>query len=137
MAYISSFTYCDSIQTEFTPQGPKSTIVTPLQVLAPIAIPGNYSFAIACAVAGFDETVENTVRVQFLTESGQVINDTGDITFQAPPEAVVPNHPAIMQFNLDFRNMVLPETGLYSTAVVVNGEKIGEYKIPVIQGERK
>ena len=50
MVYISSFTYCDSIQTEMTPQGSINQIVNPLQVLAPIAVPGNYSFAIACNI---------------------------------------------------------------------------------------
>lgn len=47
MEYISSFTYCDSIQIEMTPQGPRYQIVNPLQVLVPIAIPSNYSFAIS------------------------------------------------------------------------------------------
>ena len=65
MIYISSFTYCDSIQTEMTPQGPRNQIVNPLQMLAPIAIPSNYSFAIACNIAGFDATKENSVRIQF------------------------------------------------------------------------
>ena len=50
MEYISSFTYCDTIQTEMTPQGPQQQIVKPLQVLTPIAIPGNFSFAIACSI---------------------------------------------------------------------------------------
>ena len=31
MEYISSFTYCDTIQTEMTPQGPQQQIVKPLQ----------------------------------------------------------------------------------------------------------
>lgn len=71
MIYISSFTYCDSIQTEMTPQGPRNQIVNPLQMLAPIAIPSNYSFAIACNIAGFDATKENSVRIQFISPSGK------------------------------------------------------------------
>ena len=42
----------------------------------------------------------------------------------------------VMQFNLDMRNLVLREVGLYSTKVLVNGEQIGEYKIQVIVGDR-
>ena len=84
MAYISSFTYCDSIQMEMTPQGPRNQIVNPLQVLAPIAIPGNYSFAIACNVAGYDVKKENSFRIQFVSSSNQILNDTGDIKFQIP-----------------------------------------------------
>ena len=137
MAYISSFTYCDSIQTEMTPQGPRNQIVNPLQVLAPIAIPGNYSFAIACNVAGFNVEKENSVRIQFVSSSNQILNDTGDIKFQIPIDQIKVDKPSVMQFNLDMRNMILHEVGLYSTKVFVNGEQIGEYKIQVIVDDRE
>lgn len=136
MAYISSFTYCDSIQTEMTSQGPRNQIVNPLQVLAPIAVPGNYSFAIACNIAGFDAMKENSVRIQFVSSSNQLLNDTGDIKFQLPIEQVKLDKPSVMQFNLDMRNLILSEVGLYSTKVFVNDEQIGEYKIQVIVGDR-
>ena len=135
MVYISSFTYCDSIQTEMTPQGPRNQIVNPLQVLAPIAVPGNYSFAIACNIAGFDAEQENSVKIQFIASSGQILNDTGEIKFRLPVEHLKDNKLGVMQFNLDMRNLVLRETGLYSTKVFVNNEQIGEYKIQVIVGE--
>lgn len=137
MAYISSFTYCDSIQMEMTPQGPRNQIVNPLQVLAPIAIPGNYSFAIACNVAGFDVEKENSVRIQFVSSGNQILNDTGDIKFQIPVDQIKADKPSVMQFNLDMRNLILHEVGLYSTKVFVNGEQIGEYKIPVIVGDKE
>lgn len=137
MAYISSFTYCDSIQMEMTPQGPRNQIVNPLQVLAPIAIPGNYSFAVACNVAGFDVEKENSVRIQFVSSSNQILNDTGDIKFQIPIDQIKVDKPSVMQFNLDMRNLILHEVGLYSTKVFVNGEQIGEYKIQVIVGDRE
>ena len=137
MAYISSFTYCDSIQMEMTPQGPRNQIVNPLQVLAPIAIPGNYSFAIACNVAGFDVEKENSVRIQFVSSSNQIVNDTGDIKFQIPINQIKVDKPSVMQFNLDMRNLIIHEVGLYSTKVFVNGEQIGEYKIQVIVGDRE
>lgn len=137
MVYISSFIYCDSIQTEMTSQGPRNQIVNPLQVLAPIAVPGNYSFAIACNIAGFDAAKENCVRVQFMSPSNQLTNDTGDIKFQLPTDQIKPDKPSVMQLNLDMRNLVLNEVGLYSTRVFVNNKQIGEYKIPVIVGDRK
>ncbi len=136
MVYISSFTYCDSIQTEITPQGPRNQIVNPLQLLTPIAIPGNYSFAIACNIAGFDTMKENCVRIQFIAPNGQVLNDTNDIKFQLPVEQIKPDKLGVMQFNLDMRNLVIREVGLYSTKVLVNGELIGDYKIQVIVGDR-
>lgn len=135
MEYISSFIYCDSIQTEITPQGPKPQIVNPLQVLAPIAIPSNYSFAVACNLAGFNTEIENCVRLQFVSPSQQVIYDTGNINFKIPIEQLQAGKPAAMQFNLDLRNLVLRECGLYSTKVYFNSNLIGEYKIEVIVGE--
>lgn len=137
MAYISSFTYCDSIQMEMTPQGPRNQIVNPLQVLAPIAIPGNYSFAIACNVAGYDVKKENSFIPQFVSSSNQILNDTGDIKFQIPIDQIKVDKPSVMQFNLDMRNLIFHEVGLYSTKVFVNGEQIGEYKIQVIVGDRE
>ncbi len=136
MVYISSFTYCDSIQTEMTPQGPRNQIVNPLQVLAPIAVPGNYSFAIACNIAGFDTMQENLVRIKFISPNGQVLNDTGDIKLPLS-EQHKPEKLGVMQFNLDMRNLVLSEIGLYSTRIFVNNEQIGEYKIQVIVGDKQ
>ena len=135
MAYISSFTYCDGIQTEMTPQGPKPQIVKPLQVLTPIALPSNYSFAIACNIADFDVNIENSVRICFVSPSGKNVNDTDEIKFQIPHEQIKVNRPSVMQFNLDMRNVILREEGVYATRIFINGEQIGEYKIAVVVGE--
>lgn len=135
MEYISSFTYCDNIQIEITPQGPQMKILNPLQVLAPVAIPGNYSFSIVCNAAGFDTAKENYVRMQFLSPNGQILHDTGKIEFQIPKEQIETDKPIVMQFHMDMRNLVFRETGLHTTKVYVNDQEIGEYKIPVIVGE--
>ena len=134
MEYISSFTYCDSIQTEITSQGPRHQIMNPLQVLAPIAIPGNYSFSIACNIAGFDASKENSVRLIFCAPNGENLYDTGDVRFLIPSEQIKANGLNSMQFNLDIRNLVLKEVGLCSTKVLFNNKELGEYKIQVIVG---
>lgn len=135
MEYISSFTYCDTIQTEITQNGPRPQIVNPLQVLALVAIPGNYSFAISCNIAGFNITSKNIVRLEFVAPSGTVIYDTKDIELPISKENIKTEKPAAMQFNLDMRNLVIREPGLYTTKVSVNNKIIGEYKIEVIVGE--
>lgn len=135
MPYISSFTYCDSIQTEMTSQGPQPKIVRPLQVLTPIALPSNYSFAIACNIVDFDVKIENSVRICFVSPSGQIVNDTNEIKFQIPREQIKVNRPSVMQFNLDMRNVILREEGTYVTRIFINGDQIGEYKIAVVVGE--
>ena len=91
MVYISSFTYCDKIQTEMTPQGPQRQIVTPLQVLMPVALPGNFSFSIAFNIAGFDAAQENTVKITFSDPSNNILYDTGNVNFQLPPEQIKVN----------------------------------------------
>lgn len=136
MEYISSFTYCDTIQTEMTPQGPQQQIVKPLQALMPIAIPGNFSFAIACSIAGFDTTKENIVKIVFSDPSENVLYDTGEVKFQLPPDQIKSSGIASMQFNIDVRNLVFREVGLYSTKVMFNNNALGEYKIQVIVGEQ-
>ena len=135
MAYISSVTYCDTIQTEVTPQVPKQQIMKPLQALIPIAIPGNFSFTIVCSITGFDTTKENSAKIIFLDPKGNVLYDTGDVKFQLPPEQEKMGGIASMQFNIDIRNLILREEGMYSTKVVFNNEELGEYKIQVIVGE--
>lgn len=135
MEYISSFTYCDTIQTEMTPQGPQHQIVKPLQVLAPIAIPGNFSFSIACSIAGFDAFKENCVKIMFVDSNSNILYDTGNVKFQIPTEQIEKTGIASMQFNLDIRNLIFKEIGLYSTKVIFNDNDLGEYKIQVIVGE--
>lgn len=120
MEYISSFTYCDSIQTEMTPQGPRQQIVKPLQALTPVAMPGNFTFAIACSIAGFDATKENSVDIEFLDPNGSILYDTGEVKFQIPPSQIKAGGITSMQFNIDIRNLVFKEVGLYSTKVMFN-----------------
>ncbi|MCI5595473.1 MAG: hypothetical protein MR380_01925 [Lachnospiraceae bacterium] len=135
MEYISSFTYCDTIQTEMTPQGPRHQINNPLQALTPVAIPGNFSFSIACNIAGFDSSKENCVKIMFLDPNGTELYETGDVKFQIPREQIKANGITGMQFNIDIRNLVLKEAGLYSTKVIFNDKVLGEYKIQVTVGE--
>lgn len=135
MEYISSFTYCDTIQTEMTPQGPRHQINNPLQALTPVAIPGNFSFSIACNIAGFDSSKENCVKIMFLDPNGTELYETGDVKFQIPREQIKENGITGMQFNIDIRNLVLKEAGLYSTKVIFNDKVLGEYKIQVTVGE--
>ena len=134
MAYISSFVYCDDIQTDFTPTGPVSRIVKPLQVLAPIAVPSNYSFAISYNIEGFDADKENTVQVQFVSPDGKVLQDTGTVKFQVPPEQIGVGRQGSMQFNLDMRNIILDKVGLYATKILLDGKEIGKYSIEVNDG---
>lgn len=132
MEYISSFLYCDSVQTEITPQGPRPQIIKPLQFLEPVAIPSNYSFAISCSIAGFDINVKNSIRFQFISPENEIVYDTQNIEFEIPKNPDGLSMPNAMQFNMDMRNLVLREKGVYSTRVFFNNKFMNEYKIEVI-----
>lgn len=135
MEYISSFLYCDSVQMQITPEGPVPQIVKPLQFLEPVAIPSNYSFTISCNIAGFDVSVKNSIRFQFISPEDEVVYDSNNIEFELPQDEKSVNMPNAMQFNMDMRNLVLREKGLYSTKVYFNNKLMNEYKIEVIVGD--
>ena len=131
MEYISSFIYCDNITIEMTQHGPVHRIMNPIQVLNPIALPSNYSFAIACNIAGLELEAEYKLRIVFSGPDGEILKDTNDIPVKLP-KVGDKEKKGFMQFNLDFRNVVLRKADLYTTKVYINGKLFGEYKIDVI-----
>ncbi len=135
-AYVSSFVYCDSIQQQVTPQGIQNQIVSPLQMLAPISVPGNYSFAIACSIMGYDKDKSNRLVLEFVDPKDNV-STLADVTIQ-PVGIQTPTGKSVpaIQFNLDIRNFVLRYEGLHKTRVKLNDEVLAEYMITVVSGEQ-
>jgi len=134
--FISSFTYCDSIETQMTPNGPAFQIVKPLQILAPIAIPGNYSFAISCSLSDISSSEGKTMTIVFSDPDGNEVAKVGNIRIEIPKEASN-SKVASMQVNIDFRNLIISKEGVYKTSVILENDTIGEYRIPVFKGELK
>ena len=87
---------------------------------------------IACNIAGFDVNVKNSIRFQFISPEDEVVYDSNNIEFELPQDEKSVNMPNVMQFNMDMRNLVLREKGLYSTKVYFNNKLMNEYKIEVI-----
>lgn len=135
MAYISSFTYCEAIQVEMTQQGPQQQIINPLQILAPASIPGNYSFSIVCSIADFNVLEEHVTNLTFLSPSGDILYSTGDVHFQIPEDSNNGQPLTGVQFNVDIRNLLFKEPGIFSTKVIFDEQLLGEYKIKVTVGE--
>ena len=131
-AYVSSFVFCDSIQTQITPGGPQYQIVRPLQVLSPIAIPGNYSFSISCNIAGFEKDREHSISIAICAPNGEeCARPVDDVKFNFGSELVNGDNDQIpgLSLNIDLRNMVLWNPGVYTAKVVLDGKIIGEYRI--------
>ena len=139
MARVSSFVFCDSVQVQQTSQGAQYwQIINPLQVLSPYAIPGAFSFAFSFGISEFNTEKNNILSIQFSDPEGTVINDSGPINIPAFPEGVgnLPKDFRSIMLNMDFRNLPIKHSGLYSLVVNMNDEQIGEFKIPAHQSEQ-
>ena len=139
MARVSSFVFCDSVQVQQVAQGNQLwQIVNPLQVLSPYAIPGAFSFAFSCGISDFNTDEDNVLNIQLSDPEGTVITDSGLISIPAFPEGIghLPKDFRSFMFNMDFRNQPIKYSGLYSLAISMNGEQIGEFKIPAFQSEQ-
>lgn len=138
MAYISSFVYCDNIQQQGVQPNGNSImqILNPLQVIKPIALPSNFSFSVMCIVSGFETQEEHLFNLIFKSPSGEVLQNTGDIPIKIPQE-IVGNSKKLnaVQICMDFRNVVIKEYGDHVAEISINGNTIGKFMIPVIQGE--
>lgn len=137
MIYISSFVYCDNISQERLVDGrPFTQIVNPLQAIKPISLPGNFSFSIMCIMSGFENNEVNQFNLQMISPKGEVIQNTGDIPLGGKLHIEEQEKiPKAVQICMDFRNVVFKEKGDYTAILKVNGKKIGEYKIPVVEGD--
>ena len=71
----------------------------------------------------------------FSDPNNNILYDTNEVKFQLPAEQVKASGIASMQFNIDIRNLILRQTGIYSTKIIFNGNQLGDYKIQVIVGE--
>lgn len=130
MPFVSSFTYCDGVNTIMTPQGPKNQLGMQLQAITPVAIPGNFTFSIVCGIADI-KGKDNKIRIQFVDIDGNTMYDTQDIVLPPAAEENLKVKSQGVQFNLEMRNTVFNKEGIYATKILINGTEAGVYKIPV------
>lgn len=134
MAFVSSFIYCDNLQQNATDSGIQTTPVNPIQVLLPVSIPGNYSFAIACNISDIDPKKDKSVSILFIDPDGKAVSPELNAKIDFPAEMTSQNDDCNLQLTLDLRNVIFMKEGIYSTVVKVGAKKIGEYRIRVKKG---
>lgn len=127
---IVSFTYCEDVQND---QNGKPMIICPMQFMAPISLPTNYSF---CASFGVFNIPKNgfSIKFQFLDPDGNVVQGAENNMLVPPiPDEQIKNKkiPLGIQVNMGFRNIVLRERGEYKSRIILNGEIVGTYPIEV------
>lgn len=135
MATISSFMLCESSQN--LPNGKGGIVqqlIGPITALRPQFIPGNYSFSVSVGVVGIDMQKENSMRFVLKAPSGTLLNDLGEAPLPvAAPDNTLPAEYCGFVACIDFRNVVIPEAGIYSLDVYINGELIGTKDIPIYE----
>jgi len=140
MAYVSTFVYSDSVQTELGPNGPKQTIVTPLIHFSPMFIPGNFSFAVTYGIMDLRENSNH--ELQFIFKSPvneQLLIDSGNVQINVGPNLTgnnMPEHAQGVIVQMDFRNIAFRVEGIYKSEVILNGKSLGEFPIPVYGKEK-
>lgn len=131
MIDITSFVYCNGI--EMGDKAPK--LVAPLQFLAPISLPTQYSFSVSFGMFDLFGCKAVTMRYQFVDPQGNVVHDTDTVEI---PVAEFPNKGKHigLQANFDLKNILLTVVGEYRSIVYINGERRGEFPISVFIKEQ-
>lgn len=136
MAKLNFFIYCSNFESQPSGVGnvdAKSILTT----LTPNYIPSNYSFSIVFSVVDFDNTVDNALRIEFCSPTGETLVSTKeDIIITPAPEGIfpdeLPNEYRGINVCLGFSNVLLKSPGEYDTKVYLNDTLIGNKKIYVI-----
>ena len=125
MAKVRSFIYCEEIEQQPTPTGPKANIIGPIGEINLMGIPSFYSFSVACTIVELDSTKVNELQIHFVAPNGELLNDTGVIEIPILEEKIAKS----LQMNLRFNNLPFREEGEFVTKVYFNGEEIDRFPI--------
>lgn len=124
MAKINNFILCEDIQNQIILQSENGiptlqpNIVSPLTVIAPVSVPGNYSFAMFGIMSGFDKEATNEMVISILDPNGKECFATAGI--QIPP--VPGNNIDNFNFSINLRNFVFRTEGSYEIVIKLNRE---------------
>lgn len=137
MTSLKSFIYCEGIDTNLTPNGPKPSLVSPLATLTPMFIPSMYSFSIFMSIQHDELNCNNSFRIVFrkkdsdlaIVDSGNQILPTLNIESDLPKEA------RGFMINMDLKNVVIKEEGMHTCDVYINNNLIGSSEIYAKAGE--
>ena len=135
MAKVTMFMLCDTINNNPGPKGMIPHLVAPQLVLRPVFIPGNFSFGIAIGVQGIN--IKQAIKLGFslIAPSGKILQqvDNAELSPIQNEDTLPPEYQGLV-LNLDIRNLVIQEEGVYKFALCVNGESLEEQDIPIFRG---
>ena len=135
MADVISLVICENIQPIYTPNPNGGfdihpNIVSPLTVIQPIAVPGNYSFSIFGTIRdnGINQDTLNKMCLKIIAPNGNMVFSTGSLNITS--EAAVNND---FSFSIDLRNFVFLLEGEYSIDISYNEKAIYNLHFKVLR----
>lgn len=135
MAKVTMFVLCDHIENIPAQQGQITHLVAPQVALRPAYIPGSFSFGLAVGVQGINLSQVNKIKFKILTPNSDVIQES---TEEAIPvigqEDSLPVEFHGFVLNLDIRNLVVKDEGIYKFILFVNGDPLEAQNIPIYRG---
>ena len=133
MATISNFILCEDIQNQVlqTENGAtmlQPNIVSPLTVISPISVPGNYSFAMFGVMSGYNKDVANEVNISIVDPNDNECFSTPGIQIPCIPNTNADR----FNFSINLRNFVFKTEGNYKIIIKLNHAACFEKEFEVI-----
>lgn len=131
MPKISSFMYCLTTKHE------NSESITPLNIIPIESAPGRFSFSIVYSIVGFNPNEDHDGYVIFSDPQGVPILETEKYTLPKEDNTMGDaggNLLSGITMAVEFGNVLLENEGLFKTELIFDGEKLGEFYIPVVSG---
>ncbi len=140
MAKVSSFILCESVQSSVTQNANggidiRPNIMSPFSSVQPVAIPGNYSFAIfftICDIDNDDKKSQSNLQVKITAPDGNMVFLSAVFTISSE---VLSN--GSFSYSIDFRNFVFTQEGNYIIDILYNDENIYKQEFNVTRKEMK
>ena len=129
------FLLCDSIEHKQMPCGEIQKLVSPQVVLRPMFIPGNFSFGVSIGVRGLKISEAIKLKFAVLAPDGNVVQESPETLIETDgvKDTLPEEHQGLM-INIDIRNLVIQEEGVYKFVLTVNGEQLEPQDVPIYKG---
>lgn len=134
MAKLFSFTLCDSINNQLTPDGTVPTLIAPQIALRPQYVPGNFSFGLAIGMSEIDLHISNKLNLVIKSPGGNMIHDSGviDLPIVSKDDTLPQEYQGFM-ICIDIRNLAISCEGEYVFTFNLNGEYVAEKSVPIFK----
>lgn len=134
MAKLFSFTICDSINNQLTPEGSVSTLIAPQIALRPQFVPGNFSFGVAIGMSEINLHISNKLNLVIKSPDGIVIHDSAEIELPiVSKEDTLPQKYQGFMICVDIRNLAIPCEGEYVFTLNLNGDHVASQSVPIFK----